>query len=73
MNVSESNSPSSEFAPTKPVAKRSPRRIAIIFLIWLAVCGGLLALLISAIQAAREAARCQQCYYHLKMLCIGLQ
>jgi hypothetical protein len=38
----------------------------------LLVCSGLLTLLVRAIQAARETARCQTCSWHLKKLGYGL-
>jgi hypothetical protein len=55
------------------VASRTPRRIAIIVLICLMVCSGLLTLLIIAARSAREAARCEMCRYHLKLLAVGLK
>jgi len=72
MNAPESNPLSPEGVPTETVQKKSPRRVAIILLIWLVVCSGLSTWLILAVQAAREAARCQHCYNNLRQLGLGL-
>jgi hypothetical protein len=72
MNSPENDPLSTGALPTVTLQKKSRRRAAIITLIWLVVCGGVLATLVRAIQAAREAARCQTCSWHLKQLGYGL-
>ncbi|MBN1395157.1 MAG: DUF1559 domain-containing protein [Pirellulales bacterium] len=52
--------------------KKSPRRTAIVILAWAFAGSGVLTWLIYAIQAAREAARCQSCRNNLKQLGLGL-
>jgi hypothetical protein len=66
MNSPENNPPPSETVRTEPHTKTPFRRAALIPVVCLVVCSGLLTLLVKAIQAARETARCQTCYYHLK-------
>jgi hypothetical protein len=69
---SPGNPLSPEGTPTAAVATKSPRRTAILLLILMVVCSGLLTWLIGAIQAAREAGRCQWCYNNLRQLELGL-
>lgn len=73
MNASETSPLSPEDLSTGTIRKASPRRIAIVVLIVLAVCGGLPTWLVFAVRAAREVARCNMCEHHLKMLESGLR
>ena len=69
MNSPENDPPSPESVQAEPPAKKSLRRIAIILLICLIGCSGLL---VPAIRAAREAARCDSCHWHLKQIGLAL-
>jgi Protein of unknown function (DUF1559) len=73
VNAPENNPPSSEGMQTETFTKKSNRRTTIIVLVWLVVCSGVLTTVVRAIQAAREAARCSTCVFHLKQIGYGLQ
>jgi hypothetical protein len=72
MDASDNNSLSEARLGTKVPRKRFSRRAAIIALVWFVICSGSLTLLVRAIQAARETARCQTCGCNLKLLALGL-
>ena len=72
MNVPEHDQPLPEHRLTEMVAGKSPRRRAMLFLICLAIGGGLVIWLVFAVQVSREAARCEQCDNRLKQLVYGL-
>jgi hypothetical protein len=72
MNASENGPRSVEGATTETGRRKPPLQTAVVLLIWVVVCSGLLTLLVRVIQAAREAARCMQCSNNLKMLGLGL-
>jgi hypothetical protein len=73
MNASENNPLPLETGQAEPVAKKSFPRKLLVPLIWLVVCSGILTTLVRAIQAAREAARCDLCSCHLKLVGLALQ
>jgi hypothetical protein len=73
MDVPEDNVPPLDGVPTEPPVKKSPRRAAITLLICLAVCSGLLTIVVVWAQQAQEDARFAHCQSNLKMLALGLQ
>jgi hypothetical protein len=73
MNDPESSRSSAKSTPTETPAKMPFRRRMLIPLIWLVVCSGILTTLARAIIAAREAARCDTCNWHLRGIGLGLQ
>jgi hypothetical protein len=62
-----------DVTPSEVAAKKTVSRRLLVFLAWLVVCGGLLAWLVMAVRAAREAVRCQECCCHLRLIGCGLR
>ena len=73
MNAPEKKSlpPKSMLADYHP--KNAVRRRVLIILACVLMCSGLSALVVRAVQTAREEARCKSCVWHLRLIGMGLQ
>jgi hypothetical protein len=69
--VKNQSMPSENASETIGVAKPRGRKITLL-LIWLVICSGLLTSCVVAVRKARDEARCQECYYKLKQIELGL-